>query len=331
MTGATVTLSSWLGRLSYHGGIFALVLATTFAAPAIGRQDNQSPRPYRLVENGMRYASLGQAVQAVGAGLGTIEIAAGAWRDCAVQTEGNITYRAAEPGKTVLDGGVCEGKATLVLRGRGARVEGLIFQNIGVADGNGAGIRLERGDLVVTNSWFRDSEQGILTADDPASSIAIDRSTFSGLGRCDRDLACAHSLYIGDYGSLSVTRSRFERGHGGHYVKSRAARIRVTDSSFDDSAGRATNYMVDLPNGATGEIAGNVFVQGADKENWSAFIAIAAEGKARRSDGLSIHDNDARLAPGVARNTWFVADWSGDPIALGTNTLGKGLIRYQRR
>ena len=50
----------------------------------------------------------------------------------------------------MFDGGACEGKATLVLRGRSARVDGLVFTHVRVADGNGAGIRIEQGDLEVS-------------------------------------------------------------------------------------------------------------------------------------------------------------------------------------
>src|SRR3546814_9569413 len=88
----------------------------------------------------------------------------------------------------------------LVLRGRAAAVDGIVFQNMRVPDANGAGIRLERGNLEVANSLFRNSEQGILTADDTASEIRIARSTFQHLGRCDRGLSCAHSIYVGAYG-----------------------------------------------------------------------------------------------------------------------------------
>jgi hypothetical protein len=182
-----------------------------------------------------------------------------------VQTAGRITFAAVQPGTVVFDGTPCESKAALVLRGRGARVEGLTFQNLRVPDGNGAGIRLEKGNLHVLESLFRNSEEGILTGNDLQSEIVIERSTFSGLGRCDRGLSCAHSLYIGNYGSLKVIRSRFERGNGGHYVKTRTERVEIVDSSFDDSRGRATNYMIDLSNGGTGLIARNVFVQGAEQ------------------------------------------------------------------
>ena len=251
--------------------------------------------------------------------------------DCAVQTDGNITYQAAMAGKAILDGVACEGKAALVLRGKSARVEGLVFANIRVRDKNGAGIRLEKGDLVISQSWFRDSEQGLLAGNDPQASVTIDKSTFTRLGTCEGSGGCAHSIYLGDYGSLSVTRSRFEAGRGGHYVKSRTENVEILNSSFDDSAGRATNYMIDLPAGATGQISGNWFVQGKDKENYSAFIAVQAEGRWHTSEGLRIEHNDARFAPDVSRNSTFVADFSGEALVLRGNKLAAGLKRFDRR
>ncbi|RED17604.1 right-handed parallel beta-helix repeat-containing protein [Parasphingopyxis lamellibrachiae] len=306
--------------------ILAVLVAT--CAPLSAQR---SAAPFVVEETGQGFARLDQAVDAIGGAQGTIVIAPGTYRQCAVQEAGIITYRAAEPGSAIFDGVTCEQKAALVLRGRGARVEGLVFQNLSVPDANGAGIRIEQGDLQVHNSMFRDSEQGILSAEDRGASIRIDRSTFSGLGRCDRGLSCAHSIYIGRYGSLEVSRSRFERGTGGHYVKSHAAQIRITDTSFDDTAGSATNYMIDLPSGAVGTIADNIFVQGEDKENWSAFIAVSAEGGGNSSTGLVIAGNRAALAPGVRRNTWFVADWSGDALRIGENSLGRGISVFDSR
>ena len=287
--------------------------------------------PFTVVETGRGYRTLQDAVNAIGSDMGTVRIAPGTYAQCAVQQGGDILYQAAEPGQSVFDNVACEGKAALVLRGRAAKIDGLVFANVRVTDGNGAGIRLEAGNLEVTQSWFRDSQEGILTANDAAGSVSIDKSTFTRLGTCEGAGGCAHSVYVGDYGALSVTRSRFEAGRGGHYVKSRAAKVAVLNSSFDDSAGKTTNYMIDLPAGSTGRIAGNWFVQGRDKENYSAFIAIAAEGRVNTSAGLAIDGNDARFAPGVSRQSTFVADWSGDRLAVGQNALGGGLAGYERR
>jgi hypothetical protein len=309
-----------------YAALALLIAVLTVAAAA-----QQGSAPFTVVETGREFARLADAVAAVGDRQATIQIAPGTYRECAVQSAGSISFKAEVAGRTIFDGGICEGKAALVLRGRSAAVDGIVFQNMRVPDGNGAGIRLEKGNLAITRSVFRNSEQGILTAQDPTGEIVIDQTTFSELGRCDRGLSCAHSIYIGDFASLTVTRSRFERGNGGHYVKSRAARAIIQNNAFDDTRGQATNYMIDLPGGASGMISGNVFVQGQDKENYSAFIAIAAEGRQRSSAGLAISGNDASLATGVDRNTVFLADWSGDAIVLGANRLGRGLKPFEKR
>jgi hypothetical protein len=287
--------------------------------------------PYVVAESGRSFGRLQDAVDAIGEGEGTIRVAPGYHRDCAVQTAGRIAFVAVEPGRAIFDGVTCEGKAALVLRGDGARVDGIVFQNMRVPDGNGAGIRLETSDLDVVNSLFRNSEEGILSADDPEATLTIDRSTFSRLGRCDRGLSCAHSVYTGIYGHVVVTRSRFEKGSGGHYLKTRAIAVDINDNSFDDTQGKATNYMIDLPSGSVGRIANNLFVQARDKENYSALIAVAAEERKNPSRGLSIAGNRASLPAGIDRKSVFVADWSGEALAIGANELGAGLARFEKR
>src|SRR3546814_14769419 len=89
--------------------------------------------------------------------------------------------------------------------------------------------------------------------------------------------------------------------------------------------------MVDLPAGATGRIANNLFVQGRDKENYSAIIAVAAEGTDNSSAGLTIEGNRASLPEGLGRQVAFVADWSGDALKIGDNELGAGPRSEARR
>lgn len=306
----------------------AIALAVALiAGPSLAQQ---ARAPFTVMETGQGFATLDAAVEAIRNDTATILIAPGTYRDCTVQIAGNVTYKAAEAGKVIFDGGTCEGKAAFVLRGTSAVVDGIIFRNMRVPDGNGAGIRHEIGTLTVRNAMFLDSEEGILAGEDP-KAVSIDRSTFSGLGRCDRGLSCAHSVYIGKVDRVTITRSRFERGRGGHYVKLRARQIEVSDSSFDDSEGRGTNYMIDLPAGSTGLIARNTFVQGRDKENWGAFVVIAAEEKANSSAGLTIRDNVASLAPGVERKPAWVADYSGERLAISDNRLAAGIRAFEAR
>lgn len=309
--------------------VLPLAALMLIAAPVLAQR---GAAPFVVEETGQGYATLDEAVTAVRDDDATILIAPGTYRDCTVQTGGNITYRARTSGSVIFDGGACEGKATFVLRGRRSTVDGIVFRGIRVPDGNGAGIRTEIGDLTVVNSTFLDSQEGILGGNpDGRQQITIDRSTFAGLGQCDESTDCAHSVYLSNNGTIRITRSRFERGTGGHYVKIRAPRIDVTDSSFDDSRGNKTNYMIDLPEGATGTIARNVFVQGKAKENWTGFIVVGAEKRTFPARGLRIEGNTASLAPGMTKSPAFVADYTADGVAVGENRLGPGVRRFETR
>ncbi|TKD51146.1 right-handed parallel beta-helix repeat-containing protein [Sphingomonas baiyangensis] len=306
--------------------ILALAAAGLLASPALP----QSGGPFTIVESGQVFASLYDAVQAIGNSTATIRIAPGRYRECVVQEAGAISYVSETPGAVVFDGAICEDKATFVLRGRAAAVDGIVFTRTFVPDGNGAGIRIEQGDLTVSNSMFVDGQCGILSAADPNASIAIDKSTFARLGK-HPDGSGAHALYIGEYGSLKVTRSRFEQGTGGHYIKNRAPRVEIVDNSFDDSKGQATNYMIDLSNGATGRIALNSFVQGTGKDNWTSMITVAPEGAENRSGGLAIEANRAWTVPDFEHETAFVRDWSGEKLVLRDNEVAKNMVEFARQ
>lgn len=309
----------------------ALAAIAAAALPAAALVAQPMPGAFTIAETGQSFATLQEAVDAVGEGRATIRIRPGTYRQCAVQEAGVIVYEAPAPGSVTFTARACEGKAAFVLRGLGAEIRGITFSNMQVPDGNGAGIRLERGALNVAHARFQNSQQGILTADDPTGRIHITRSTFTGLGTCENAAGCAHSIYIGNYGSLTVRESRFERGTGGHYVKARAREVILESNSFDDSNGRATNYMIDLPAGSVGRIGDNWFVQGRDKENHSAFIALGAEDLLHPSDGLQVVNNEARFVPGVSRRSAFLADWTASRVVMQGNRLAAGLKPYEQR
>lgn len=302
--------------------------AFALAVPAAAQQ---ARAPFTIQETGQSFQTIDDAVQSVRMGTATILIAPGVYHQCTVQAGGVITFKAVQPGTAIFDGTTCEGKAAFVLRGQGSTVDGLVFRGMRVGDGNGAGIRTEIGDLVVRNSMFLDSQEGILGGHPSGQKITIDHSTFAGLGQCDESPSCSHSIYLSNQGSVTITNSRFERGTGGHYVKLRVPRVTITDNSFDDTKGRKTNYMIDLPEGGTGLITRNTFVQGAGKENHSGLIVVSAEAKTYRASGLRVEGNDATLAPNAPTNPAFVANMSGDQLAVGANRLGPGIRMYEVR
>ena len=303
----------------------SLLALALFAAPAFA----QSSAPFTI--NGQGFATLQEAVSSIRLGTATILIAPGTYRQCAVQAGGHITFKAVKPGTAIFEKVACEDKAALVLRGQGSVVDGLVFRGYRVSDGNGAGIRTEMGDLTVTNAMFLDSQEGILGGEPTGQKIVIDHSTFAGLGQCDESPGCSHAIYLANKGSVTITNSRFERGTGGHYVKLRVPNVSITDNSFDDTAGKKTNYMIDLPEGATGLIARNTFVHGRNKENHTGLIVVAAEAQTYPSTGLRVEGNDARLSPGDSSSPAFLADYSHDKLALGANRLGTGLRAFETR
>ena len=311
----------------------AVLAAMSIAVALSGLALHAQPvsNAFTVVETGQSFDTLQEAVDAVGNARATIRIAPGTYRQCVVQEAGVIIYEAPEPGSVTFMARACEGKAAFVLRGIGAEVRGITFSNMTVPDGNGAGIRLERGALNVAYARFQNSQQGILTANDPTGRIFITRSTFTGLGTCENSAGCAHSIYIGNYGSLTVRESRFERGMGGHYVKTRSAEVVIENNSFDDANGKATNYMIDLPAGSVGRIADNWFVQGRDKENYSAFIALGAEDLLHTSDGLEVVNNEARFVRGLSRKSAFLADWTASRVVMRGNKLAAELKQYEQR
>lgn len=308
-----------------------IALLPLLAASAMPLAAQPAAPPFVVQETGQGYATIDDAVQSIRMGNATILIAPGVYRQCTVQAGGNITFKAVEPGKAIFDGTACEGKAAFVLRGQSSTVDGIVFRNIRVGDGNGAGIRTEMGNLTVRNAMFLDSQEGILGGQPTDQRIVIDRSTFSGLGQCDETPDCAHSIYLANQGSVTITRSRFERGRGGHYVKLRVPNLSITDNSFDDSDGARTNYMIDLSEGGTGLIARNTFADGTNKENWTGFIVVAAEARTYSSTGLKVVDNVATLAPGFGKSPAFVANVGRDRLAVGTNKLAPGIRMYEQR
>ncbi|MEO6023963.1 MAG: hypothetical protein ABIP64_12760 [Burkholderiales bacterium] len=245
----------------------------------------------------------------------TIILPPGRYRDCAIIQNHNLTLKAIQPGTVQFDGGTCEGKAALVARGGQLTIDGLVFRNMRVADGNGAGIRQERGNVVVRNSIFYNSETAILTSAVPGMQLMIDKSLFVRLGRCDGLLQCAHSVYVNGIDKVRVTRSIFLLSAGGHFIKSRARNTEIIGNQLDDTDGVASQ-LIDLPNGTTGSISNNVMIKGEDSYSRRSFIRVAEETRINDSRDLNISGN--QLISKIPL-TIFLWNDSQDAVVLGKN------------
>ena len=171
-------------------------------------------------------------------------------------------------------------------------VNGLTFQGSQIPNGsggNGAGIRDQNVStttpyLIVLNSAFINNQEGILTGNNSLQSIIIVNSIFANNGNPNASFF-QHALYVNDAGSLAVTGSVFCGQLIGHDIKSRALVTTVSDNQlYDGQADSAINCLagstslaIDIANGGTAIISGNMITQGAASQN-SKLVDYGEEG-----------------------------------------------------
>ncbi len=178
-----------------------------------------------------------------------------------------------------------DGKAIFTIDAN-VKINGFEFSGAAVADNNGAGIRAQSGDLTLTNCWFHDNQEGILTHADPASDVVIDNCEFGFNGDGS---GFTHGVYANGIKSLTITDSYFHDTSVGHEIKSRAATTTVSNNRIQDQAG-SSSYSIDTPNGGNVSITGNVIEQGPFSEN-PYIIAYGEEGLWYASNSLLIDSN----------------------------------------
>lgn len=180
-------------------------------------------------------------------------------------------------GQAVLqaDGAHAEGKAILVVRDGDVRIEDLEFRGARVPDQNGAGIRFEKGRLLVRRCSFVDNENGILTANFADAELTVEDSRFSDAPSSSR---LPHLLYVGAIARFSLSNSHLSQGRHAHLVKSRARENLIRHNQLVDGVGGSAAYELEFPNGGVAEVVGNTIEQSADTTN-SVLLAFGAEGE----------------------------------------------------
>ena len=178
------------------------------------------------------------------------------------------------------------GKGIWVITGKRAVVDNVELWGARVPDRNGAAIRLDGMHLTLRNSFLHDNENGILTSNDGESDILIENSEFAHNGNGS---GSSHNLYIGRVGSLTMRASYSHDADVGHNLKSRAKVNTITYSRFS-SAGGAPSYEIDLPNGGTAYLIGNV-IQQPGRNNNSNMVSYGVEGASNPGKNLVVVNN----------------------------------------
>jgi len=160
------------------------------------------------------------------------------------------------------------------------------FSGAKVADENGAGVRYDSGNLVVTNSYFHDNENGLLSAADANGTITIKNSEFGHNGNGN---GLTHNIYVSVIKQLTIQDSYIHDAVIGHEVKSRALNTTITGSRIQNNSGTGS-YEIDLPQGGNALIQNNLIQQGAGSSNPS-IIAFGEEGKLNANSSLVVRGN----------------------------------------
>jgi hypothetical protein len=196
-------------------------------------------------------------------------------------------------------GAHAEGKAILVVRNGKVLIENVEFRGARVPDGNGAGIRLERGRLLVSGCAFFDNQNGILTANFSDAELEVRDSVF---GQAPSGSSLPHLLYAGRIARVTITGSHFSGGDRGHLVKSRALEHHVRYNRLVDGAKGRASYELEFPNGGLAYVVGNVIGQSAETEN-AVLLSFGAEGSVdARAHALHLVNNTfltEGLRPGI--------------------------------
>jgi len=228
----------------------------------------------------------------------TIEIV-GDWTysgDVCAITHNNLTIRGVQ-GRPVIDaaGQQHGGKGIWVVIGNNITVENVEMLGAKVRDGNGAALRLEGTNFTLRRAFIHDNENGILANPNKNSDILIEYSEF---GHNGGGTGQTHNLYIGQAKSLTFRYSYSHDAVIGHDLKSRATTNMIAYNRFSSTppgkpgstASGKPSYEIDLPNGGTSYIIGNVIEQPAINDN-SNIVAYAEEGPSNPSQDLYVINN----------------------------------------
>lgn len=229
-----------------------------------------------IVGPGERISSLSEAARQARDGE-VVEIRPGTYRgQPVVWTQDKLIIRGAGERPVMLaDGKSAEGKAIWVVRGGRVLIENVEFRGARVPSLNGAGIRFEKGHLVVRACAFFDNEMGLLTANHADMSLEVVDSEFGDAPHTQGDLH--HLLYVGAIARFSLRGSRFANGYLGHLVKSRARENHILYNMLVDGAGGKASYELEFPNGGVAYVIGNTIGQSAGTDN-PKMLSFGAEG-----------------------------------------------------
>jgi len=183
-------------------------------------------------------------------------------------------------------GRAAAGKGVWVVQGNNNIVDNVEILGATVPDRNGAAIRFEGVNLTLRRVYFHHNENGMLTVG-RGGDILIEYSEFDLNGDGS---GSTHNLYVNYEHRLTVRFSYFHRAHIGNVIKSRAAENYFFYNRFASEDG-TSSWEVDLPNGGTAVLVGNVIQQGPLTDNINLVSYLVEGAKTGYSNVLLVSHN----------------------------------------
>jgi hypothetical protein len=258
----------------------------------------------------------------------TVQIQAALYTaDVCAFSQNNLTIQGINGRPHLAAGGASsQNKAIWVASGSNLLVDNIEFSGAVSTDHNGAGIRAQGVNWTVRNCYFHDNQEGILESNIAGSNILIEFSEFDHNGYGDGQ---SHNLYIGHAASLIF---RYNWSHNaviGELLKTRAAVNTVEYNRLTDELGTAS-YELDIPNGGTSYVIGNIIQQGPNSPNEN-IVAYMEEGSNALNPGMQLYlVNNTIVNDKSVGNFVFVGADDTVPVIIQNNILfGPGTISTQ--
>jgi Right handed beta helix region len=218
-------------------------------------------------------------------------------------------------------------KALWLVRGGEVSIENIEFRGSRSSEGEGAGIRMEGGKLLLRRCAFYDNEYGVHAINAEQAELTIEDSEF-GLapkvvgGRL-------HLLNVGRLAKLTVSGSRFQQGFEGQLIKTRARENTISYNWIHDGRRGGASYEIEIANGGLATLIGNIIGQGSESQN-PVLIAYATEPRVWDKNVLVLSHNT--LINNGFTPAWFVRvihknlPPNTEVMAINNLLVGSGLL-----
>jgi hypothetical protein len=219
----------------------------------------------------------------------TVVIAPGDYYgDVATWTQDRLTIRAGAGGRVrlIAAGSQADGRGVWVVAGGKVTIEDIDFRGARAPAHDGAGIRLEKGQLLLRRCGFTDNENGVVAVDGDAT-LDIENSEFGNNGDGS---GATHTLLVGSIRSLKVSGSYFHHARRGSLLTSRARDNLLVSNRFTDESGGQSGEELAFPGGGVVALVGNIIEQSATTTG-PAIISFGADGYTAPVNALYLASN----------------------------------------